>query len=374
MSQGTTTLDRRYYISNSYSSFLIGSYYRKSWSGGDRVVGESFDKPHPYQMVLDNKVIGSIVYMDQKWALSVPPRPEFNWDANDEIALLGKLAEKYRAHNWNAGVFVGELGKTVDMLASRVKQFGRAAMAVKKGRLLEAYQLLRVKPEYGHTRQFKTIYKTDPSRWFEIWLELRYGWRPLLADIYKLSEAIATRDVPRKVRIRVRKKHVLPIPLVTLAETEGSGFYAQQIIATLEEVQPSIPERLGLVNPAAVVWELIPLSFVVDWFAPIGNYIETRNTVSKMKGSYVRTVYEGYRARYSGISAYGASSGYSNPTGFAQEIRVTRTIAESLSVPLPVWKNPLATSGPRMRLLDALALVTAVFSKKEDRRSSSYYE
>jgi hypothetical protein len=30
----------------------------------------------------------------------------------------------------------------------------------------------------------------------------------------------------------------------------------------------------GLLNPAAVAWELLPFSFVVDWFLPVGRYLE----------------------------------------------------------------------------------------------------
>lgn len=30
----------------------------------------------------------------------------------------------------------------------------------------------------------------------------------------------------------------------------------------------------GLINPAVLAWELIPFSFVVDWFAPIGNTLD----------------------------------------------------------------------------------------------------
>lgn len=32
--------------------------------------------------------------------------------------------------------------------------------------------------------------------------------------------------------------------------------------------------RLGLNNPALITWELIPFSFVVDWFLPVGTWIE----------------------------------------------------------------------------------------------------
>lgn len=32
---------------------------------------------------------------------------------------------------------------------------------------------------------------------------------------------------------------------------------------------------LGLTNPAAIAWELVPFSFVVDWFIPIGNFLNS---------------------------------------------------------------------------------------------------
>lgn len=34
-----------------------------------------------------------------------------------------------------------------------------------------------------------------------------------------------------------------------------------------------LPGRFGLLNPLEVIWELVPLSFVADWFLPIGDYL-----------------------------------------------------------------------------------------------------
>jgi len=33
-------------------------------------------------------------------------------------------------------------------------------------------------------------------------------------------------------------------------------------------------DSIGLVNPAAILWELVPYSFVVDWIVPIGQFLE----------------------------------------------------------------------------------------------------
>lgn len=34
----------------------------------------------------------------------------------------------------------------------------------------------------------------------------------------------------------------------------------------------------GLTNPAALAWELFPLSFVIDWFIPIGSFLDGLST------------------------------------------------------------------------------------------------
>jgi hypothetical protein len=50
--------------------------------------------------------------------------------------------------------------------------------------------------------------------------------------------------------------------------------------------------QLGLANPAKLAYDLLPLSFVVDWFLPIGDYLET------MSSTYGLTKSEGFCSVY----------------------------------------------------------------------------
>jgi hypothetical protein len=34
-------------------------------------------------------------------------------------------------------------------------------------------------------------------------------------------------------------------------------------------------QQLGITNPVGLIWELIPYSFIVDWFVPIGDYLSS---------------------------------------------------------------------------------------------------
>lgn len=34
--------------------------------------------------------------------------------------------------------------------------------------------------------------------------------------------------------------------------------------------------QLGLINPATVAWEVVPFSFLVDWFLPVSRFLESQ--------------------------------------------------------------------------------------------------
>jgi len=358
--------------------YLWGMTRSRHTSGGDRTPADKLAgvyPDHPYSGSIAEifygdyatKVVefGSVVFngragFNGSGISYTQPRA---WDANDEIQLLGKLGDKYRnGAQWNAGIFVAELGKTTDLVASRIKAFGRAALQVKRGNPSKALSILREKPGPG-----RRPYKVED--WYQAWLEMRYAWRPMLKDIYDLSDSIRQLDVPRQKSLRVSSRinrTIIPsgggIKTVT-----GKGAYVKYIQATLSEKPFSFPAYLGLDDPLSIAWEVIPLSFVADWFVPIGNYLSTRNIVSEMEGKFVRTTHDWYRGRVTEMVAFVGDAQFntqrSDPSGYIAQVNITRTIHTSLSVPLPTFRNPLGAS-PATRLLDALALVQSVFSPK----------
>lgn len=48
-----------------------------------------------------------------------------------------------------------------------------------------------------------------------------------------------------------------------------------QHIADVRVTNPNLllASRLGLTNPASIAWELVPFSFVVDWFGTVGEFL-----------------------------------------------------------------------------------------------------
>jgi hypothetical protein len=58
---------------------------------------------------------------------------------------------------------------------------------------------------------------------------------------------------------------------------EGKKFSRAQFVAHVKLSNPNLAlaSALGLANPVAIAWELIPFSFVVDRFVDVGSYLNS---------------------------------------------------------------------------------------------------
>ena len=122
--------------------------------------------------------------------------------------------------------------------------------------------------------------------------------------------------------------------------------------------QMSAPRSLGLMDPLSVVWELIPYSFVVDWFIPIGTYLENLNTIPSLRGRFMTTTLR----RFSG-SAVSISPSYKwavVPTTHTSQVFLDRKISTSLSVPKPSFNSFEDAMSPK-RIWNAIALAVQRF-------------
>lgn len=119
----------------------------------------------------------------------------------------------------------------------------------------------------------------------ESWLELQYGWNPLLADVLgalqelekNSSEAgavvvargTATDHSERTWNIKYREDNRAYTEVTTqLTEHADCRLWFVLNDVTLAELS-----SLGLINPAEIMWELLPFSFVVDWFTPVSSWL-----------------------------------------------------------------------------------------------------
>lgn len=283
----------------------------------------------------------------------------------EQFKLIGKLKDAIQGSDFNMSVFLGEGHQTLELIADSAMRIARAGNLLKKGNVLgAAHRLLD-----GTGRKVRRHRGTAATGSISSasWLELQYGWLPLLGDCKSAAEALAHQlSVPARMTYRasVRReqsgKRVLSgfMPYFK-AETNWTKETRRSIIARITE-PPSSMVQLGLLDPEIVAWELLPFSFVVDWFIPIGSYLEARAYASHLTGLFIttdKTVYKDFPSTFSGPSA-GFITGFREVRN--SQYRMDRTISTSLDVPFPEFK-PLAKAASLLHCANALALVTQVF-------------
>lgn len=322
-----------------------------------------------------------------------PPNFVDPWNDSDQLALLGKLREKLVGSNFNAGVFIAEGKESLGLVRESARRIAKALTSLKRGRVdlavrrligtnvsdndirqrrLEFYRRLgRKPPPQVKLKKLRPGEVYQDSQLDNAWLSIQYGWLPLLSDAHSGAEAIAHFvDEPGVYEVRVSryaggKRELANSPTgdqyYLLRPRVKHVYSRRQIIARLRE--KDVAKLTGLTDPLSIAWELVPYSFVVDWFIPIGQYLEARGMSHALEGTFVTShkfsQYYGKLTRdLRGTAGYYIDS----PVWYHRSGNFSRTISYNLDVPYPNIK-PLAKSLSWLHCSNAVALLTSRFKR-----------
>lgn len=274
-----------------------------------------------------------------------------------------KALLKLKSQDIHLGNFLAEGHKTVEMVTRRASSIVRQVSSFRRKRPKDWDRVVSI--QTGNLRR---------DRWCEIpnsWLELQYGWNPLMSDIYGSLQ-------------HLEKRKRFNVPFVTVKQTLKDQAFSQQTSSSaayssdahfvhdqrvtcfmtfgLKNAQLAELSSLGLINPAEILWEVTRYSFVVDWFLPIGNWLSaltgaagydfitgglSSKSVCTFKRSGVKFEQIGGRAvSYpSGVRWSGESSSYS------------RTCYANTPFPGLYVKNPISAK----HIANALSLLVQAF-------------
>jgi len=231
-----------------------------------------------------------------------------------------------------------ERHKTFDMIIDRTKKLASVVQAVKKGdlhRLEFMFPGKRTKvypkrvvlwdangnpitggPKGDRTRYGHLPLKPPPSKMEDarkLWLEYRYGWTPLVHDIVDSLKAIYADDLRNQLtqheRFTARGKATFSGQTVssvaalreffgtsTAESTASHDFTVRAYILYRMSSEFGLARRLndfGAFDVPRAIWEVVPWSFVIDWFVPIGDYL---GAMTPKVG--VEVIASGYQVKY----------------------------------------------------------------------------
>jgi len=216
------------------------------------------------------------------------------------------------------------------------------------------------------------------------WLEYRYGWGPLLMDMVSTCVALdrsfdrgydkrkvarsQVNDVlqyisPRILRDRDRPQQLGGDTNFTIAAT-GKRVVKGYILYQFDKTRLNTSfAAFGITAIPETIWELIPFSFVADWFIPFGDWI---SALTPKIG--VTVLASGYSVKDKKIISNSVTGWVPTvaPVGMwpdppfhnGQEVASIERYYRRTNLPIPLYP-PLNVQLNKKRVLDAITLITS---------------
>lgn len=200
--------------------------------------------------------------------------------AKSTSLLTSKLANEWRKSPINLGMYLSPEGKqSVEMVSSSLMKIVRSTNALRKGNFGGFLKELRPIPRSHKRRSYKRFTQGDLSGSF---LAAHLGWEPLIKDAYAVSDIEPPTYKSASIKAKLGDNPgTCTCSYAKFNLINPKSFGVQKLTATVRRA-PTFSERFGMDNPFAIAWELVPLSFVADYFLPIGATIDSMAFISKL--------------------------------------------------------------------------------------------
>jgi len=175
-----------------------------------------------------------------------------------------------------------EMKDNISAITSKAKAIADSARAVRRGDLYGAASALGVTLTGSKYQRIKKRAKQAA----DAWLEFHFGWEPLVQDIGSSIDVLQGTGKSGKSGNGSNRSsshasadfsdfkdlsfHQGDAVQVGSDSTHGTASIQMSALCAVSNDNLALANQMGFVNPASVLWEAVPFSFVVDWFSNVG--------------------------------------------------------------------------------------------------------
>lgn len=241
-----------------------------------------------------------------------------NVSAETEGRAIKNANAKLRSDSINIGQSVGEMPEAIQEFAKTTRFLLETIIALKRGNLKKAKKALGA---LMSKRGVAEVAKASSNTY----LFYQFGVVPLLNDLNHMAEEIGkAMDRPDFLSVQGRATDQASLPSHWAFTSEGSLTEICEVGYNVRPKPQYSAAFLGLTNPIATLWELVPLSFVANWFVSIGDVLNALDAGVGLDfvSGYKTTVVKGEsKMLYNEQSGWTTQGSYST-THFAMEREV----------------------------------------------------
>lgn len=241
-------------------------------------------KPHPYSMdcaYTSFKNMGSSTLSPipaQNFALSTEQEyfPD-RWRQDARRKAYDRLVDAVGSQA-SLGITIAQRQQSMDMISNRAIALYNGFRALGKGKFHAAEKYFGVQKRKNQPSKGNRARKHARDTAGRI-LETNYGWVPLITDIMDscdvLSQGYGLKVVKGRGTSMWSTDRTNKSGSSVLSRYKTSGVIHVQYQTEFVVTNPNLrlAAQLGILNPAAIVWDAIPFSFLVDQFANVSQFL-----------------------------------------------------------------------------------------------------